>query len=519
MRQLGNTFVFSLLAASLAAQSEYNQEQNDKLMIKYQVHRKLAAVPLKIGSINPHLRAQYKPNDDGDYIRGQYSWELYILEFPKKRGAPAKPKEATDGGTTTAGGTDASEAIAEHLAAADFREWVTEKDDSIKDRTFQEKGKSEKAKGKRPAFSYWEYSDVDDRFGFWYRCAAVYDFEDKEIALVVNIPAIGKPKPKDNWLKWANRMITSLEILDPSDVQTSNEPDEDRDTFANTPERQKELDKAKANIANLKHWDYFTMPNYIVLYSWDPEKPTKRRESYKYARTMVEGLEQCRELYIQDYPPHDKMQQPYSVLRICDNYDEFMKYGNTPPGVVGWFNPGSKELVMFDDKTNLVGGDKDAKATCFHEGWHQYSNSYFGDNVELHRWFDEGSGDFYGAHTKKSKWSYESDKGRYQSIRTQVARGNFIPLREIVSWNKDKFYGPRAPDHYAQGYSLIDFLRRGPDKLGKRFDDSWKNILETYRKTMLETKNQKTAVEKAFEGVDFDALESAWIDWVKKYMK
>ena len=36
---------------------------------------------------------------------------------------------------------------------------------------------------------------------------------------------------------------------------------------------------------------------------------------------------------------------------------------------------------------------------------------------------------------------------------------------------------------------------------------------------MLESKNQKTAVEKAFEGIDWDAFEAAWIDWVKTKMK
>lgn len=505
------------LAASLPAQAEYNWEQNDKLRIKYQVHRKLVAIPIKIGSGDPHLRAQYRPKDDGDYIRGQFSWELYVLEFPKRPKATPKPAETSGG--TTASAPNAEEAMLDRLRAQDFREWVTEKDNAIKERTFQEKGKAFKAKGKTPAYTYWEYSDVDDRFGWWYRCAAVYDFEEMEVALLVNIPAIGKPKPKDNWLTWANKMITSLQLLDEKDIATSDEPDAKRDVHADTPEKLKELEKAKANIANLKHWDYFTMPNYIVLYSWDAEKPQKRRDSYKYAKGMAEGLEQCRELYMRDYPPHENMLQLYSILRICDNYDEFMKYGETPPGVVGWFNPRTKELVMFDDKTNLVGGDKDAKATCFHEGWHQYSNSFFGDNVELHRWFDEGTGDFYGAHTKTSKWTYATDKGRYQSIRSQVARGTFIPLREIVSWNKDKFYGARAPDHYAQGYSLIDFLRRGPDKLGRRFDESWKRILETYAKTMLETKNQKKAVEQAFEGVDWDKLEAAWIDWVKNNMK
>lgn len=518
MRSIWFTVLTLAIATGAPAQREYNQEQNDQLRVKYLVHRKLAAVPMKIGDIDPHTRARYKPDDPGDYIRGQYSWELYVLEFPK---AGAKPKQPADGEKEGGGTTTTTVEIEDSpFRAKDFREWVTEKDGGIKDRTF--KIKAEKKKGRRdtPDHEYYEYADVDDRFGFWYRCAAVYDFPDREIALMVNIPAINKPEPKDNWHKWAYRMVTSLEPLADDEIASNDEVDEKRDEFASTPERKAELDKAKANISNLAHWDYFTMPNYIVLYSWDPEKPQKQRESHKFARTMVEALEECRELYIRDYPPHDKMVQMYSVLRICDKYDEFMKYGDTPPGVIGWFNPGTKELVIFNDQTNLIGGDDDVRATAFHEGWHQYAHSYFGEKVELHRWFDEGSGDFYGAHTRRGRdWRYETDRGRYQSIRSQVARGNFIPTREIVSWNKDKFYGSRAPDHYAQGYSLVDFLRRGSERLGSRFPERWGQILEIYRKTMLETKDQKKAVEAAFEGIDWAEFEEAWIDWVKKRMK
>ena len=43
--------------------------------------------------------------------------------------------------------------------------------------------------------------------------------------------------------------------------------------------------KATANIQGLKGWDYFTMPNYIVLYSWDFEKPAERAKA--------KGVEEC----------------------------------------------------------------------------------------------------------------------------------------------------------------------------------------------------------------------------------
>ena len=35
-------------------------------------------------------------------------------------------------------------------------------------------------------------------------------------------------------------------------------------------------------------------------------------------------------------------------MYICDNFIDFRKYGQTKGDVVGWFNPDSKELVVFD---------------------------------------------------------------------------------------------------------------------------------------------------------------------------
>lgn len=514
MLTVWKTLPLFLATACLAAQGEYRYEQNDKLGVKFKVHRKLDAVPIQIGSGDPHSKMQFKPGSEGDYIRGEFAWELFVLEFPKSGGAAAKP---ADGGTTAAGTEEASH---NPNRAADFREWVTEKEPQ-KDRTFSVKGVAKKAKGKVPAHDYWEYSDADNRFGFWFQCAAVYDFPDKQIVLRVQVPAIGKAKPKDQWLKWAQTMITSLETLDANDVATSDEPDLKRDEFANTPERQKELQKAKDNIANLDGWDYFTSPNYICLFSWAPDKKEKRKPSTDFAKEIVGKLEVMRELYAKEFPPHDKMVQLYSILRICYNYADFHKYSDAPFGVVGFFSPATKELVIFDDKDRYFGNKYETiYSTAMHEGWHQYGHTYYGEKAELHRWFDEGTGDYFGAWSKKGNaWNYEVDKGRYQSIRAQVARKTFISPRDLVTWERSKFYGPRAADHYAQAYSMIDFMKRGASVLGKKFDPKWGTILDTYRSEVLESKDAKKAVEKAFAGVDWDAFDAAWLEWVEKNMK
>ncbi len=514
------------LVASLTAQ-EYRWEQSDALGIKFRVHRKLQPVPMQIGTTDPHTKIKYEAGDAADLIRGQYAWELYILEFPKTEAARPKPKAAENGGTTAGGaGEEEDDAPHSRMASRNWNQWVTEKDPYINKRTYKEKGKATRGKGKTPDYELWEYSDEGRGRSvselYWYKLAAAYDFEDKEVVLVVNIPAIGKDKPKDQWLKWASTMISSLEPLRESEMSGGDEPDAKRDQFADTPEKQKELDKAKANILNLDGWDYFTSPNYICLFSWAADKKDKRLPATKFAHEIVDKLEAMREQYNTLFPPHDKMVQLYSILRICNNYDDFTKYSGMGGGVVGYFSPGSKELVIFDDKERIFGNKYETiYSTAMHEGWHQYGYTYFGEKVELHRWFDEGVGDYFGSWSKKgSKWSYGIDKSRLPGIKSQVARKTYINPRELVGWDRSKFYGsPRVVEHYEQAYSIIDFLMRGPDVLGKKFDPLWSTVLDKYRQGVLDTKDPKKAVESAYAGVDWDAFEAAWVDWVKTKMK
>ena len=164
------------------------------------------------------------------------------------------------------------------------------------------------------------------------------------------------------------------------------------------------------------------------------------------------------------------------------------------------------------------GGKKTVKTVAFHEGWHQYADSYF--DTTLHRWFGEGQGDWFGAWTKTgSKWTFKPARGRIigpTGILMQVRRKKHVPFRTIISWNMDKFYGPKAVYHYAQGYAMVDFLRRGKKLLRGKWNKSWDNILDDYRKTMLETKDQKKALEVAYGKIDMTELDLAFQEYVLK---
>lgn len=538
-------------AAPLLAQ-DYRWEEVEDIGIKYRVYKKLTRVPLKLGQSDGMTRAQYKPDDPGDYIHGAggvYSWDLFVYEFVR-----AQPKAPKEGDQIDA----ATKALLERIARMRFKsyeDFVTKDPGGQKDRKVLLRGKEVAAKGKTPAFKLWEWVTIQDgrtpdgrpAKDIWYRQAAAYDLGEREVVIECVLPVKRGDRPDQKFLSWAQTMVTSLQPLkENAGGAGSLEEKVNANAHAATDQRKRELTRAYKNISDFENWDLLTTPNFIVMFTWDKDKPDKRMQAESEAKALAGRMDKMRELYQQYYPPHDRMGNAWSVLRICSDYDTFRKYSgpDVGGGTVGWFNPGSKELVIFMDREKWMGkGGVDTVA--YHEGWHQYSDAYFrapvaapktGETqkpaetqpenpnaglipgVELHRWFDEGTGDYFGSYElRNGRWVYAASKMRKRDIAEIVTTKKWVPLREIVSWNKDKFYGGRASDYYAQGYSMVDFFRRGK-AMGNAWDPAWEGILDKYREVMLRSGNQKKAVEEAFAGVDWAKLEEAWVRWVREYM-
>lgn len=223
-------------------------------------------------------------------------------------------------------------------------------------------------------------------------------------------------------------------------------------------------------------------------------------------------MDEMNRQYRKRFPPHGNMKKWWPVLRICRNKSEFDKYGGTSGGVIGWYNPASKELVVFNaKKLGLFKTD----VVAFHEGWHQYADFWF-PGAKLHRWFDEGTGDFFGSMKRVGAGAFRvaTSKMRKETIQRLVRAKKTVPLREIVRWHKSKFYGARASDYYAQGWAMIDFFTRGPKT--PYWKRSWNKILPTYIRVALETKNTNKAVKLAYAGVDWKELEEAFQSYVKR---
>ncbi|MBX3462004.1 MAG: DUF1570 domain-containing protein [Planctomycetes bacterium] len=560
---------FSVLGAALAltvavTAQNWRSEAVPEVGIEFEAPSRLERLPMQLGDTALYHRARLRPKDDADFVQGQYYWSCDVYVFGKQ--------EAPSGGDELPPGVppELAEQLQRLMASMggkrhrSFKAWL----ESRSDVTIVSPGKKKKGKSGRLDFQHWVWREKDD-YGpakTSYCEAAVYEFADREVALVIEMPLESEKhdKPKSKWTTLIDRIVASGREIDPDSAAADS--DQKRDKYADTPAKQEALAAAKKNIQGLQGWDYFTQPNYIVLYSWDFEKPDQRGKAKKDAIYYASRLEKMRELYIANYPldatgtkailpdpksipdiegattggppttkpaeaaaaegegeepPAEKLGvQPYSVFRLCATYDQFMKYGQSPPGVVGWFSPASKELVVFLGGDQMMGTGATETVT-YHEGWHQYADFYFHHpetkrHGELHRWFDEGHGDYFGSFRwGQSGWKYVGSKMRYEDVKQMVRAGDYVPWKELVHWDRRRFYSQRAPYYYAQAFSMIDFLRRGEKSKG--WQPRWGEALDLYRKVMLVHGDSKRASDTAFlkfTDEDWKAIEDAWKAWV-----
>lgn len=518
-----------ILAATAPAQ--FRKTQLPAVGIELRVSSTLKLLPLRLDASDPYLRVRFTPVDGrrGEIKtrEGEVRLSAAVLEFETVANPTTGARSEEEKGDTEKGDEELSplqrmlkkmRGNARRSGVRSFADWTKRGWRGVE---FTNKGKLEEGRGKQLPYKFWDGimtrnsilrpSARNPRGGSTrrriYVAASVYTLGPREVAVVVSVPLPKGDSPRGRLGQTIDRMLASAELLKDGEGEIGDS--KRRDKHADTPERQKALEAAKRNIEGSRNWSYFTTENYIVLYSWDPGQ---RSGSENFSRRLAKGLERMRKLYMEYYPMREDMKMPYSVFRVCATYSQFQKYGGSPPGVVGWFSPRSKELVVFQGGDSRMRKRGYVETVTYHEGWHQYCNAYF-NGAEVHRWFDEGHGDFFGAHLPGGR--YIGSDMRYKWVKLMVNKGDFVPFKDIVRWPRSRFYGnPRTAYFYAQAFGMIDFLRFG-HRMGKRdFDPAWSGILETYRKTMLETKDCKKATEAAFKGVDYAAMEAAW----KKYV-
>lgn len=473
--------------------------ENFKIGVSYRMPQRIKRIPLKLGQSPSFLADKFTSLDHPIYTRqGAANWGAFVYKFEKAQAITEKKAEEGKK-PEDPGQTELEKKLEELRQRMGQRSNYTDFESYLKDRLeggdFKYKGKDKKQRGGSLHYKYYLWTNQ----GFEHQ-AAVYTIEGKQIVLHGYYPADKKRKVSSGMTK----AVESLRVLDPDDYNPE-EVAKNEKKYCNSPLREKLLAQAKKSIEGYSQWDIYCSENYIFLYSFDPGD---RNSMFHFVRGLSTKMNSMYRQYQTYFPPHEGVQPWWSVARVCRSKKEFDRYGGTSGGVIGWFNPGSKELVFFKDKRWTF-------TVAYHEGWHQYAHFWF-PGAHLQRWFDEGTGDWFGSFKKtgKDSWKSAASKMRLRGIQLQVRTKTTVPWSQIVTWHKDKFYGPRASYYYAQAWSMIDFLRRGNRSRG--YQKEWSNILPTYIKVALATKDTKKAVEEAFKGVDWGQLEESWKNYVKK---
>jgi hypothetical protein len=235
--------------------------------------------------------------------------------------------------------------------------------------------------------------------------------------------------------------------------------------------------------------------NYVIVYN------TKKDKNRPLARTLASRIEKIREqVYEVQFPPAQPV-TAVSIVRVCADRNEYFAYGG-PGGSAGYWNDRSEELVFYDASPRQD-ADDDTLAVLYHEAFHQYIYYSVG-NVAPHSWFNEGHGDYYAG----SRYTPGSGKfrigpfgWRIATVQAAIQQGprtfnvvedpktgkahneytgtkGYTPLRDLVAFTQGQYYSYPGVS-YAQGWSLIYFLREGVPKK-KEWNEKWGKILDKY---------------------------------------
>jgi hypothetical protein len=503
---------FALLltpAAELGAQGLQRPYKNNKHAVSYQIPQDLIQIPVNPGAGNPHLADKWSATKKPLYGRqGAYEWQAEVMVFKKEKVTTGpekkKTKEELEKEAEEEKKKSLKERFEEYNTYANYSAWLDYYEDRAR---FTARGKKSKQRsGKKLPYLYYEFTKTDYS-ATWVTSAACYELDDRQVVISIYYPEEFRKK----LARTVKRAIESLKEIEVQDDEVSLTRVKGASRYAKTPERKKALRAAVEAAEAVKGWDLFATEFYIVVYSYETDSSSRKSQRYRFAKDVARKMDSMSEQYRDYFPPHKKMKTNWSVLRICKDYEEFSKYGDTQPGVAGWFNRLSKELVIWD-MPKSIGMTTDTVA--FHEGFHQYSDQWF-NGADTHTWMEEGFAEFFGSMGRSgSRWVPGMVLPRKKQLVALVERKGTVPFSEIITWSQSRFYSGNATDNYAQAGAMIDFLKRG--EKSPYWQKRWETILPTYIKLLVETKDRDKALKTAFKNMNWDEFEEAYANYVLK---
>jgi hypothetical protein len=273
------------------------------------------------------------------------------------------------------------------------------------------------------------------------------------------------------------------------------------------------------SLEGLPDWWSINTAHYVIVSNLDP----KVEANAEAVRRIANGLEAVRTAYLALFPPKQPV-KAVSVVKIFDHRDQlFAHFSERSPmkmnlGIIGMWVNVYDELVLFHDpaKSKLP----NTLTTLYHEGFHQYVHYALGE-MSIPRWFDEGTGDFFGGAVVEAGGVRIGENRTRKHNVTKIVNGTFTKqyqwtpptLERLVSMTRQEFYADVKwlVFRYSMCWGLIYYLRKGVEA-----DSPYAGILDRYVDTLHSTRSADAARKAAFGPVDMEALErdyrAFWLD-------
>ncbi len=320
-------------------------------------------------------------------------------------------------------------------------------------------------------------------------------------------------------------MASKLRLSEPQSRDTT----EWERFYARRPELKDPAFRLRMRAGLVRGWDARDTENYIILHGTTNEALVRR---------LAQELEAIRTAYVELFPPTRPVES-VSAVRICADRDEYVQYGGSPWSG-GYWNADAEELVFYeygDTKDDRSRGENDSRIVLYHEAFHQYIY-YSAGELAPHSWFNEGHGDFFSGARFDAAGRIAKigiNPWRASFIQEVLREGRYLPWEKILGYEQVQFYGPERAICYAQGWSMVYFLRTAKEVARS---PAWAAILPTYFQTLkasydgeleelgrsgqLDVQEQlagaqqrarERALEAAFQGLDLAELQAAWLEF------
>lgn len=274
-------------------------------------------------------------------------------------------------------------------------------------------------------------------------------------------------------------------------------------------------------------WEVRDTKHSMVLYHGSATSPVLGQ--------ITAHLEAIRARFAEDLPPDRPIDQ-LSVVRVCRDRGEYLTYGGNP-STVGFFNPETQELVFYDARTEREGelpAGHPVLQVLYHEACHQFLH-HTASALSPHSWYDEGTAEYYaGAQLVRGRvQSIERLPQREAYLRRPEVAARMPSLARLLRMTQRQFYAD-ADVNYSMGYAFVRFLIASPAAQGhprwrgvharyfEALRAAWRREAEALALSGINAERYAAAIERAreaalevaFEGVEIDRLEAAFLAWL-----